>query len=53
MGDAIEAFRIISLVCFVWNFTVAAWRHHKGGEWHYPAFLAIVFQAGILGVGNG
>jgi hypothetical protein len=53
MGDVIEAFRIISLVGFIWNFTVAIWRHHQGGEWQYPAFLAIVFQAAAMGAGNG
>lgn len=52
MGDIADAFRLISLVGFIWNFTVATWRHHKGGEWQYPAFLAIVFQAATMGGWN-
>lgn len=48
--DAFYAiFQIINSVLFVLTFCAAMWRHHRGGDWQYPGFLALVFLVGSTG----
>lgn len=49
MPEIAEIMRLIALLAFIWNFAAAKWRHEKGGDWQYSAFLALVFMIAASG----